>query len=403
MKKEIVSEYLYILKKAELKKDFLKFLVFTGTAGKTISRQFVFQLLKNFHFDAESQPQGYTNKIGIILSALSFEKFSFKKFSYWQKFYKAKINKKKFILIELGADFRNDINWFLKKWKPFAVFLTALSEEPWIRDIKEIVEEKIKLLHSVFSEGFIFFNDDCQIINNLIKKNQFPVKPIGISIYKQSDVFVKGWTKNLYNLPPKEIFQNKEKLTLNVFGEEIFFEFPFCIFEPQIYAICFGIAFLKKILENKIRNIRLKEILAKNLSFPAHRLEVSRAKNGALIIDDSYKCIPYCLNYCVEMAKKIKANKKILFLADFYPMPPNPENFLEYFSSKFKIFEKIYFWGKEKNYSFLKGKGLPVFKIKKENLSEIVNSIIALTSNNDLLLLKGTQNSPIFNLKTHLL
>jgi len=70
--------------------------------------------LKSLGLLVHSNNAGYSNELGIIISAIGFTNFSPKSLPDWFKLLSKKIEPNQFICIELGADFYPDIGWFLK-------------------------------------------------------------------------------------------------------------------------------------------------------------------------------------------------------------------------------------------------------------------------------------------------
>jgi len=398
-----LAEILYLLKKREFSKNKIKFLVFTGTAGKTLTRNAVSHALSRLGFKVESMPYGYTNEIGIILSSMGISRFSFLKPFCWHQYLKAKIDKEKFVCVEIGADFRKDVKWFLSKFKPHSVFVTAISEEFWAREIKEILLEKQILIKNIQPGGWAFCNIDNPLLKSYFSHffNLNFFEKISLKD-KKAEIYLNKWSQNAYNLPVTKWKDNKEYLSLIVHGKEveIFFNQP--LFEPQISALLAALGFIDCLFNKQLDSEKLKKIF-EGYSFTENRLQIQWARNGAVIIDDSYKSIPFCVSYCLRLLKKIKANKKIIVFTELRPQPKNREKFYTLLGEKMNFIDEIYFLGSQCYFNLLRKKNSKIIKIDEENLEKISKDILSHSSVNDIIFLKGTYRSSLQKFKEFLL
>lgn len=401
--KRFLAEIFYFLKKKALSKNQIKFLVFTGTVGKTTTRHAVAYALKKAGFEVESGPWGYTNEAGIILSIFGIYNFSFWSLSSWRSFLKARISSEKFVCIELGADFRKDIDWFLKKFRPFAVFINGLSQEEWSRDIQEVLIDKQKILESVPENGFIFFNADDYLIKSLVKKSKIVSSLESISLKeKQASIHLLEWSNLLKTIPVEKILKYREKILLNVRGKKIKFYFPYPLFEPQIYALASGIGFIDIVLKKNTLGQNLEDLF-KDYVFPPQRLKICYARNGALIIEDSYKSTPHCLNYCLEMVKKIKARKKIIVLTEMHPLRMNIKKIYSKIGESLNFAYKVYFLGRNSIFHCLRNNMAKVEKIENSGFENLAREIFSISSRKDVILLKGAARYQLSKLKNLLI
>ena len=152
----IIANAIFFLKKKEFEASKLKFLVFTGTVGKTTLRDTVTYALKSTSAFVQSNDLGYSNELGILLTIFGYSQFSFKKPRAWRSLLKSAIPKEGFVCIELGADFYRDIKWFVKRFSPSAVFISGIVNESWSRNVMEVTKERSFLLRSIPRSGFLF-------------------------------------------------------------------------------------------------------------------------------------------------------------------------------------------------------------------------------------------------------
>lgn len=391
----IIANFIYFLKKKELSKNQLKFLVFTGTVGKTTLRDAIAFSLQRLGFKVQSSTLPYTNELGILLTALGLNNFSPKKISSWQQLVKKRIVHEEFICIELGADFYQDIEWFLKRFKPFAVFISGIAEKSWSRDVNKIFMERKKLLEHVAENGFIFYNLDDNPTQELIQKSKIRANLLNFSLNNsQAAIFIKRWTQNIYLKDVKDIFNFDESVTIKISDRQFDLSFTRPLFEPQIYALAAALGFADLLLSKRV-NINFNHIFD-NYSFLPRRLGLFKAKNNALIIEDSYKATPMCTFWYLEMARRIKAKKKILLLTEIRPLKINIENFYQALTERIKFFDSVYFWGPHKTFNFLHERntkavcGSNIKFANAINPPDIVQRILTESASGDIILIKGS-------------
>lgn len=384
-----VANIIFLLKKRELKTANLKFLIFTGTVGKTTLRDAVTYSLKESNIPVKSNKLGYSNELGILLTIFGYSEFSFKNPLTWLDLLKKKVPKNEFICIELGADFYKDIKWFLKKFTPFAVFISGIANNSWSRNIKEIFKERKHLLESVPKSGFIFYNLDDFPNRRLIQKSNTAAKIINFSLNNgvNTEIFLNKWSKNIFTKNSSEIFYNKENIVFTVKQIKIKLLMHRPVFKPQIYGIFASFAFIQQICPNKISKLKNK---FENYRFSKDRLQIFKAKNSALIIEDSYKATPYCTYWFLKMSKQILARKKILIITEMRPLTLNTGYFYLKLANKIKFADYVYFLGPKKYFNVLK-KSYPQIKhLREKNYINAAEEILKNSSSNDLILLKGS-------------
>lgn len=346
-----VANTIFFLKKREFKKSGLKFLVFTGTVGKTTLRDAVVYALENLKIPVFSNRLGYSNELGIILTALDF---SIKSPIDWFKLLFKKVPKEGFVCIEIGADFYTDIGWFLEKFIPHSVFISGVAKESWSRDIKEVFQDRKNLLENVPKNGFIIYNIDDAEINKLVQESKISGKKVGFSrTYEEK-----------YNL----LFKKS-------------------IFEPQIYAVLATFVFIQELFPNLISKL---SPLFESYEFSQLRLQTFKAKNGAMIVEDIYKATPLDTEWFLDNFKNFNAKKVILVITEMRPLSINLDYFYTRLVEKMKGINQVYFLGPDKCFALLNGGDSKIKKIGINNYKDIAREMLDGSSTGDLILLKGS-------------
>lgn len=384
-----VANILFFLKRREFKSAKLKFLVFTGTVGKTTFKDTVTRALRSLDIPVQSNQLGYSNELGILLTAFGYSEFSLKNPLAWFSLLKRELPKEGFICIELGADFYRDIKWFLNKFDPFAVFISGIANNSWSRDVKEVFEERKYLLEAVPQSGFVFDNLDDPATTELIQKSNISAQTIGLSLNssKNAEAFLDEWSKNIYTRPITEIFEHKERVVFTVGGVRVELLLHRPIFEPQVYAILATFAFIQRLLPDRL--VELKQAF-ENYEFSKDRLQIFKAKNGALIIEDSYKATPLCIYWFLDMSVRVSAKKKILVITEMRPLTFTVSRFYSKLADKIGFAELIYFLGHTKYFNALYKTQSRVKHLDKKDYLVAADEILKNSSSGDLILLKGS-------------
>ncbi|MSR71599.1 MAG: hypothetical protein EXS50_02970 [Candidatus Taylorbacteria bacterium] len=384
-----VANILFFLKRKQFKASKLKFLVFTGTAGKTTFRDAVTYALRSLDIPVQSNQLGYSNELGILLTVFGYSEFSLKNPLAWFSLLSKDLPKEGFICIELGADFYRDIKWLLNKFDPFAVFISGISNDSWSRDVKEIFAERKSLLEAVPKSGFVFYNLDDLAIIELIQKSSISAQTISISLNasKKALVTLNEWSRNIFIQSITKVFDDKERFVFTVEQAKIELILNRPIFEPQAYGILVTYSFIHKLFPNRV--VELKKAF-EDYQFSKDRLQIYKAKNGALIIEDSYKATPLCSYWFLDMSAKIKARKKILFITEMRPLTFNVSRFYSRLADKIKFAELVYFLGPSRYFNALHKTQPKVKHLSSKDYLIVADDILKQSSSEDLILLKGS-------------
>lgn len=380
----IFANLLFLLKKRGLQATRVKFLVFTGTVGKTTTRDAVAHGLKSLGIPVFSNKLGYSNELGILLTIFECPEFSLKNPLKWISLLKKKVPTEGFVCVELGADFYQDIKWFLKKFTPFVVFVGGVSTESWSRDVREIFKERKALLEAVPRFGFVIYNMDDVGAVELVKKSGTKAQKSGISLRrgnKEADGLLNDWSNCIF---PQSL-REQEKTIFTVYKQKIELRLTRAAFEPQIYGILAAFVFVKKMFPNRILELPKS---FKEYQFSKDRLQIFKAASRATIIEDSYKATPFCTSWFLGMAQHLSAEKVILILTEMRPLTFDAEHFYSQLPIGFA--NKVYFAGPKKYFEILRKQNTNIQLLDTDNYGRIVKEILGNSSERDLILLKGS-------------
>lgn len=144
------ASLVYFLLLNKFRGDAAIFCVVTGSVGKTIVRRTIGQSLPRTTFTLHTD---YVNEFGVILSALGIKRFSVLSIRSWCDLWSSRPVNDRLILVEMGADFRLDIQWFTKRFKTSVLILTKGTDTPWTPYIEKVFSQRMELANSVVGAG----------------------------------------------------------------------------------------------------------------------------------------------------------------------------------------------------------------------------------------------------------
>lgn len=259
-----------------------RFVVCTGTSGKTLNRYAIATLLKHTNVPCVSPPQGYTNELGVLLAAVGLETASLWSWRTWRSLlFQPYVED--WVCIELGADFRADIPWFLKYFSPTVVVCTAEDARDWYPHSARTRIERRTLFASVPDTGFCILSESVQ---------QTVIRP----------------DYALHTVPVRPFIQLDSTVT----------------FGPRLTALD-----VARVFGSHCQEILSPPLTIDAVAWPAHRLTVTTLRTGALLIADTYKSVPLCTNRFVRAAAQVGAAQRILVLGEPYPTLADPQMFAQ--------------------------------------------------------------------------
>lgn len=286
------------------------------------------------------------------------------------------------VILEMGVEYKGEMDFYLSLVKPKTIILTKVSNahNETLGDIKEILQEKGKLIESLEKGGVALLNFDDINSKNLAlncKGNvlYYGTDPQNCTVWA-GNIKVENFTTNFeLNLGVERV-----KVDLKLLGLH------------QVYNA------LAAALLGVVNNIPLTKIkLALESIEPAeHRLQAILGPNGSIILDDTYNSSPSALEAAIDTLLTIPAKRRIVVLGEMKSLGEYSEKLHR------QIAQKIY---KEKlDFVFL-GQGetqiiadelnsLGYWEDRLEsNLrnSELVSILLRTLSKSDVCLIKGSR------------
>ena len=246
----------------------------TGSVGKTSTRQIVASVLSKEKNILVTE-KNYNSNIGMPLMLL-------------------KLENQDAAVLEVGIDEVGQMTELSEIIKPDIAIITIIGTAHIgrIGSREKIYEEKIKITDYIQGEKIVILNNDNEYLNGL-SSNKYKIKRIALSdVNNINEENRLEFITNIYN--------NNEKITLNVNGIHNIYNALFAIRVGEIFNI-------KK--ENILKG--LEEY--KNYS---RRFEVINIGNDIKIIDDTYNANYDSMKSGLECANSLNAKRKIAVLGD---------------------------------------------------------------------------------------
>lgn len=354
--------FLQKLAKYHFEYSHLKSIGITGSNGKTIIKEWLYQCLWN-EFPTVKSPKSFNSQIGLPLSLLQIEQ------------------KHKLGIFEVGISKPGEMEILESVFSPEIGVLTHIGSAHSINFSSEeqLIREKIKLFKD---STVIIFNGDNDLVFKIISE-----------IYPDKELISYGFNeRNLYHL--KTGWQNISK-EIQVEYNGFTFSFPVKnrTEATVLNALCI-IAVLRfldfnypQIIE-KLNNIKSVEM----------RLESVEGTRNNLIINDSFNLDIDSLLIAYQYIKEYKKSAKVLILTDIIDVRESPETLYPYIAklTNEQNFDQIFLVGNEITlFADLFNGDVHSFKTTEELIdNQLVNKI-----EDSVVLLKGARKFEIDRLK----
>lgn len=277
-------EFLQILAQKHLSQHPLNTIGITGSNGKTIVKEWLYQCLWN-EIPVVKSPKSFNSQIGLPLSLLQIEK------------------KHQLGIFEVGISKPKEMEILESIFPPQIGVLTHIgsAHSSNFKNEKELVLEKIKLFqHS----KTIIFNGDNDFVFKKIKEIYSDRDLISFGLNKRNDVYIDSDYKNTHELIKIKYFDDEIKFPAQQRDEATLSNIMIII------IILKKIGFTNEKIVDKINNLKAVEM----------RLESARGIRNNLIINDSFNLDFDSLIIAYQFIKQYKKQKKTLILTDILDM-----------------------------------------------------------------------------------
>lgn len=354
-------EFLQKLAKYHFEHSHLQSIGITGSNGKTILKEWLYQCLWN-EFPTVKSPKSFNSQIGLPLSLLQIN------------------SSHQLGIFEVGISKPDEMEKLENIFHPQIGLLTHIgtAHAANFSSEEELIDEKISLFKN---SEVIIYNGDNSLVDQKIKNSYSDKKLISYGFKKENQVFIKN------NI------SKDENIIVDCFGEEI--SFP--VHQRDEATLTNAMALISVLKE---LNIESKKIVEKInlLKAVEMRLEAIEGIKGNIVINDSFNLDLDSLKTALQFLNEYNKSKKSLVLTDIVGVSSNAKELYEevselvneqHFDSVFLIGNEISKFSelfKAKTYTFIDTKEL----IESKYLTELENQII---------LLKGARKFEIEKLK----
>ncbi|WP_343663527.1 bifunctional UDP-N-acetylmuramoyl-tripeptide:D-alanyl-D-alanine ligase/alanine racemase [Chryseobacterium mucoviscidosis] len=354
-------EFLQKLAKFHFENAHLKSVGITGSNGKTILKEWLYQCLWN-EFPTVKSPKSFNSQIGLPLSLLQIN------------------NSHQLGIFEVGISKPNEMEKLENIFHPQIGLLTHIGTAHLanFQSEEELIDEKIKLFkHS----ETVIYNGDNPLVDKKIKELYSSKKLISYGFKEYNQVYFKN-----------NILKNEE-VTVHYFDEEI--SFP--VHQRDEATLTNALALVTVLKELGIENEKIVEKI-NALKAVEMRLEAIEGIKNNIVINDSFNLDLDSLKTALQFLNEYNKPKKSLVLTDIVGVNSNSKELYEEvselvneqkFDSVFLIGDEISKFSelfKAKTFTFINTQEL----IESKHLTEIENQII---------LLKGARKFEIERLK----
>ncbi|QBA23177.1 bifunctional UDP-N-acetylmuramoyl-tripeptide:D-alanyl-D-alanine ligase/alanine racemase [Chryseobacterium indologenes] len=353
--------FLQKLAKYHFEHSHLQSIGITGSNGKTILKEWLYQCLWN-EFPTVKSPKSFNSQIGLPLSLLQIN------------------NSHQLGIFEVGISKPDEMEKLEHIFHPQIGLLTHIgtAHAANFSSEEELIDEKIILFKN---SEVIIYNGDNALVDQKIKKSYSDKKLIAYGFKKENQVFIKN------NI------SKDENIIVEYLGEEI--SFP--VHQRDEATLTNAMALISVLKELNIENKKIVEKI-NLLKAVEMRLEAIEGIKGNIIINDSFNLDLDSLKTALQFLNEYNKSKKSLVLTDIVGVNSNAKELYEEvselvneqnFDSVFLIGDEISNFSelfKAKTYTFIDTKEL----IESKHLSDIENQII---------LLKGARKFEIEKLK----
>ncbi len=316
--KKIIQKILKIFAKQVIKKYKPEIIGITGSFGKTSAKEAIFCVLKN-KFKVRRSSQSYNNEFGLpltILGCSSGKKSFLKWIAIFIKglkliFFKDQ-NYPQILILEMGADKPNDIDYLIKIAPCKIGVITDIGEvhlEKFL-SLENIIKEKQKIIQHLPWDGWAILNQDNKIIEKLKKKTEAKILSFGFSKeaeLKASEILLDyelGDCKSADLIGHPNCERTKIKginFKISYQGNVVPIFLTNVVGEASVYsaliAAAIGIIY-------KMNLIEILEAL-KEYKSPPGRMNLIKGIKETLIIDGTYNASPKTVEMSLEILSRL--------------------------------------------------------------------------------------------------
>lgn len=361
-----------------MRKHRVRFVVFTGTSGKTLARNATTFMLRHAGHRVIHPPFGYTNELGIVLAALGIESVTFFSWKGLKEILHSVPEQDTLACVEIGADWYPDIPWFVRRYSPYGICMTNIATDTWTRGLDTIWKEKQMLIDHLSDDGFVVFSRANESIERIHALDVSKARTYPFTVATEdAQAFVFEATACTYT-----------------------YVSPVADFTPHIEA--FGAAFAcGEVLDPTFTPA--PDVFATYTGVP-ERFTVTTLLSGATLITDTYKAVPQCTEYVLRYALALPQKHRIAVISEMRPLTQNIEKHYARVAELLRSFDRVYFIGPSATGALL-AKDIPTLSVIDSPLAypELGKTLQELADTNTVIVIKGSQRYHLNTLVSRML
>lgn len=384
--KNTLKNIVYKVLKKNAKKVIVKHdpfvIAITGSVGKTSTKEAIYQVLYDQYGEEVRKNYGNLNtEIGLPLTILGYEKVPSK--ILWPIFlisayFKPVFIKKypKYLILEMGVEKEGDVEYLTDIVQPDIAVITSISGAHLenFSDLSGYQNEKLSIIKNLKDNGTVFVNADDPDLDKMKSAQR-----IGI---KNADVNYHGRITNLAI--------DGTELRISCTGHKISVKSK--LLGAQLaYSSLFAFAVANWM---KISLLKVGKSLEKIKPVPG-RMNYIEGEGNIKIIDDSYNSNPESAKYAIDFLDALKySGRKVIIFGSMNELGKESESHhLEVAKyAKDKVDLAIFCGDYAKKQVETFGESGTAFPNRKE----LTSKIKTLLKENDLVLIKASQNRNFF-------
>jgi len=384
------------------KKILLKYkpvvIAITGNVGKTSTKEAIYTMLKS-KYRCRRNEANYNTPVGVAVTIIGTKPGGSSAVAWIKNIilgYGLLINKKKdypeILIIEIGADYPNDISFICNVLKPKVGVITNIGDIPVhvsnFKNIAEVYQEKLELIKCLPVDGAAILNFDNKRILDF--KNLSNAKVISYGFEEGADIYASDFKI----IPNESDLRNSEMYyRIEYMGTSIPFQLKNIVGKSYAYAIlcavCVGIFFDMNMVE-------ISESL-KLYKGVKSRINILKGINNSWIIDDTYNASPLATLSSIDFLASLPAKRHILAIGDMKELGKYSEAahcqvgdaiIRDNINLVFSIGEETKFVDKQLISNGFESKNIHHF----DKSVDAIKSIYSLVQPGDLILVKGSHS-----------
>ncbi|WP_411811650.1 bifunctional UDP-N-acetylmuramoyl-tripeptide:D-alanyl-D-alanine ligase/alanine racemase [Chryseobacterium scophthalmum] len=354
-------EFIQKLAKFHFKNSHIKSIGITGSNGKTILKEWLYQCLWN-EFPTVKSPKSFNSQIGLPLSLLQIN------------------DTHKLGIFEVGISKPDEMEKLENIFHPQIGLLTHIGTAHLanFKSEEDLINEKVQLFKD---SEVIIYNGDNPLVDKKLNDLYSSKKLISYGLSDSNQVYFKN------NI------SKDEKFVVHYFGEEI--SFP--VHQRDEATLTNVLALITVLKELGIENQNIIEKI-NALKAVEMRLEAIEGQKNNIVINDSFNLDLDSLKTALQFLNEYKKPKKSLILTDIVGVNSNSKELYDEVSELVneQKFDSVFLIGDEIS------KFSDLFKAKTHtfiNTQELIDSKHLTEIENQIILLKGARKFEIEKVK----